>query len=630
VYILKRFKRKFFLTNLFLIFSFLISSVVADEQTLISETDAFQIVFKNVLNGNIEGRWVYVGVKIMKANTGIKAFNEVYKSPSFDGWFFFIDDHPWANWGHPCRYVFVNITTGEYQIISASMPPDNIHQMKRLTKIESKKKINQLNLRSLTMKMKSAEKNVSSCSSPENLYAIIISGGYNPYNNWVRYWNDCAAIYFTLTQVYGYLDDHIYVIMSDGADPGLDRHLYDDTYDSSPLDLDEDGDDDIQYSATEANISYVFNTLQGILGPEDSLFIYTTDHGSQEAGEDALLLLWGESIKDDEFALEVDKVNCGEIMVVMGQCYSGGFIDDLSGPGRVIATAARYDEPSWALPPDYLYDEFVFHWTAAVRGETPGGAPVDADVNEDGKVSMEEAFIYARDHDNADETPQYDSNPAELGDELSLCGIILTECAEDDSGALDIVGSAGSPGSIVTIPVRIQDAPNEVLSFGFEVTFNPAICSFTGYTRGSLVENFDFFDASNPETGVVRVGGFKATGGIAAGESGEVVYLNFNVVAAELDQNVILNFQELKDDIADWNTSHGCFDGVYCCDTNGDGEVTPLDALCAFQKYLGVCPTTCGPCEDVCCDVIQDDDCTPADALEIFKEYLGMPSVCSL
>lgn len=60
------------------------------------------------------------------------------------------------------------------------------------------------------------------------------------------------------------------------------------------------------------------------------------------------------------------------------------------------------------------------------------------------------------------------------------------------------------------------------------------------------------------------------------------------------------------------------------CDVNGDGEITPNDALCAFQKYLGTCPTSCGDCEDICCDVNGDSQCTPGDALCIFQEYLGI------
>jgi hypothetical protein len=51
----------------------------------------------------------------------------------------------------------------------------------------------------------------------------------------------------------------------------------------------------------------------------------------------------------------------------MEQCYSGGFIDDLLGPYRTIATAADYDEPSYARS-DGLYNEFVYHWTAATEG----------------------------------------------------------------------------------------------------------------------------------------------------------------------------------------------------------------------------------------------------------------------
>jgi len=204
-----------------------------------------------------------------------------------------------------------------------------------------------------------------------------------------------------------------------------------------------------------------------------------------------------------------------------------------------------------------------------------------------------------------------------------------TPCIEDDSGVLDIVGSAGGPGSMVTVPVRIQNAPNDVGSLGFEVV-PPSFLAFTDHTRGPLVEDFDFFDCTIPadKPDVVRCGGFKAEGGIGTGSSGDVVLLDFEVESCDPGSSYPLNLQELKDDIANWNASPGCFQ---CggCDVSGDGEVTPQDALCAFQKYLGICPTDCGECEAIFCDVNGDNDCTPADALEIFKEYLGLPSICS-
>ncbi len=204
-----------------------------------------------------------------------------------------------------------------------------------------------------------------------------------------------------------------------------------------------------------------------------------------------------------------------------------------------------------------------------------------------------------------------------------------TVCEEDDSGALDIPGTRGAPGGTVTIPVRIQSAPNDVSSLGFEV-FPPSVLAFTGYTTGPLVEDFDFFDCNVPadKPNVVRCGGFKAEGGIAAGASGDVVSLTFDV-SPDCEGIWTVGLQELKDDIASWSATHGCFDCSFTCDVNGDGEVTPQDALCAFQKYLGICPTACGPCQDIFCDVTGDNDCTPGDALEIFREYLGLPSVCS-
>jgi hypothetical protein len=148
-----------------------------------------------------------------------------------------------------------------------------------------------------------------------------------------------------------------------------------------------------------------------------------------------------------------------------------------------------------------------------------------------------------------------------------------------------------------------------------------------------LVADFAFFDAVVPgdEPNVVRVGGFTTGSAIPAGASGDVVYLEFTVNDCEQGSSYPLELQDLKDDLTlpGWTSSGGCWQCGCSCDVNGSGEVTPQDALCAFQTYLGICPTDCGPCEDICCDVTLDSDCTPADALEIFKEYLGLPSICS-
>jgi hypothetical protein len=72
------------------------------------------------------------------------------------------------------------------------------------------------------------------------------------------------------------------------------------------------------------------------------------------------------------------------------------------------------------MAPNYVYDEYVFYWTAAIKGEDAYGNPVDADTNDDGLVTMDEAFIYAESHDTASESPQYGEYPEGTGDYLSL------------------------------------------------------------------------------------------------------------------------------------------------------------------------------------------------------------------
>lgn len=112
-------------------------------------------------------------------------------------------------------------------------------------------------------------------------------------------------------------------------------------------------------------------------------------------------------------------MNANTIKICMGQCNSGGFIDNITRNNVIISTACRYDEPSHSAS-NYLYDEFIYHWISAVSGETPTGTFVNADSNNDGIVSMSEAFAYANSHDTKPETPQYSSNPVQFGNFLSL------------------------------------------------------------------------------------------------------------------------------------------------------------------------------------------------------------------
>lgn len=255
-----------------------------------------------------------------------------------------------------------------------------------------------------------------------HLYAILLNGGRNRLTNHERYWNDCAFLYRTLRQTYHVPKRHIFVIMSDGDNPYADMLRADGkAFMSTPADLDGDGQYDIGYPATRLALSTVLTDLSKQLTTADHLFIFVMDHGgTTDHNEDSFLWLWNnEQLPDYVLGALLSRFDIGSMNILMGQCYAGGFKGELMHEGRILTTACDGDELSWICP-DRPYDEFVYHWTCAVNGADESGSPVDADTNDDGEVSMAEAFAYASSHDRVDETPQYASWPDALGEQWTF------------------------------------------------------------------------------------------------------------------------------------------------------------------------------------------------------------------
>ena len=255
-----------------------------------------------------------------------------------------------------------------------------------------------------------------------HLYAVLVNGGRNRLTNHERYWNDCAFLYRTLRHTYHLPKRNITVLMSDGNDPAVDMLQADGRgFKSSSLDLDGDGEPDVQYPARLHIVTDVLYSLARRLTADDHLFLFVIDHGgSNDKLADSFLWLWDdERLNDYELGWMLNLFHVATINVLMGQCYSGGFIADLAHDGRVMATACRGDEQSW-VSPEGPYDEFVHHWTCAINGADENGMRVNADTNGDGLVSMAEAFEYAHSHDRVNETPQYASWPEQLGDQWTF------------------------------------------------------------------------------------------------------------------------------------------------------------------------------------------------------------------
>ncbi len=241
---------------------------------------------------------------------------------------------------------------------------------------------------------------VFSNSTPQK-YAVLYSGGIDPDYAYMRYWNDLVWMYFIL-RAYGYRADHIYVIYKDGVPE--DAHM--------PVD----------YPATVASMQTVFNNLSATLTVRDSLFFFTTNHGGWDD-----IRTWAPmddtNLNHTLVASWLDSITCDHMIIIMEQCFAGRFIPYISAPNRVILTACRGTE-SWACDTEGEWDEFVYHFMCAVLGRQLNdyATVVDADYNDDGRVSMREAYIYAAIRDSVNEIPQYDDNGDGVG--LSLDSVI--------------------------------------------------------------------------------------------------------------------------------------------------------------------------------------------------------------
>jgi hypothetical protein len=228
-------------------------------------------------------------------------------------------------------------------------------------------------------------------------------------------------MYEILNETYDYKADDIFVLYADG-NPPTDANCNDPEHvnASYPTNI-------IDYAATAANLQTVCSHIAANGDPGDTLFVLTTDHGRISGGISTLVLWNGTEIRADAFANttyigQINQYNWRAFEIE--QCYGGGFIPYLSKTRTVIATACTKDEVShgWVVKP--YYDIFSYYFGAALKWEKPDGTAVNADANQDGKVSLMEAFNYAEANDTASETPQYDDN----GDGISHTGQMPANC----------------------------------------------------------------------------------------------------------------------------------------------------------------------------------------------------------
>ncbi|KGL54573.1 hypothetical protein HQ50_08720 [Porphyromonas sp. COT-052 OH4946] len=364
---------------------------------------------------------------VIPPQTRVFSGKDFLLSPSVQSWFVFVDKEPKKGWTHSCEYVFVECNSGLIHRFEKSMAPvfDLVYESQTGGNISS------LNIPT----MHSGWTIVGPPNTQSHTYAVIISGGGPKKKNRSTYWNDCSYMYCTLKHKYQVPDKNIFVIMSDGQDPGEDLAIGPNSYISSPLDLDGDGIPDIKYPATKAAIGSVFDSLAKQLSPKDNLIIFVTDHGDKgdQDGESSIVL-WMENeepaledipsffLQDYELKEMLAPINVASMVVVMGQCFSGGFVDDLQGENRIIMTASSSSQATHANA-DNMYEGFLYNWMESIAQMSPYGNFASTDLNNDGVISMEETRQNCLALGSDSETQQYSSIPAMLGTRTFINGV---------------------------------------------------------------------------------------------------------------------------------------------------------------------------------------------------------------
>jgi hypothetical protein len=190
-------------------------------------------------------------------------------------------------------------------------------------------------------------------------YLLIISGieGDSSYGD--AFYNWAGSMINAAQKRFGLPSDHIiYLADKPERDPEL-----------------------INGRSTKPDIAAAITSIAAQAQAEDSVFILLLGHGSTREDQ-AFFNISGPDLSAAEFGQLLKPLAAQKIAFIDTTAASGPFVRALSAPNRVIVTAT-------ATPAERYYTEFGHYFVAAF-------AEQGADINKDQRISVLEAFEYAR------------------------------------------------------------------------------------------------------------------------------------------------------------------------------------------------------------------------------------------
>lgn len=258
---------------------------------------------------------------------------------------------------------------------------------------------------------------------------LVIGGGYAPEGNQVSLEKNVLLFRTLLGEYYpaGVAED---VFFSDGDDPGRDLQ-YREPEEAMPRvnlllarvlrQTDAFGESYRSHdvgkvcgASKRANLDRWFADEGRALKAGDRLLIYITAHGGHGSKDDprnTILYLWNhEELRVKDLAALLETLPRGvRVVLVMVQCYSGGFADlafrggdPRQGPSGLDVCgffATTHDRPAAGCTSDIdeeNYHEYSSYFWEALRGRSRTGEPIrrNPDLDGSGMVSFAEAHAY--------------------------------------------------------------------------------------------------------------------------------------------------------------------------------------------------------------------------------------------
>lgn len=270
-------------------------------------------------------------------------------------------------------------------------------------------------------------------------YFLTIGGGYSPSGNQISLEKNILYFQDALASMKPNVARHD-IFFADGDDAGRDLQFAD------PASVPEANElmaeilgrmDDIELVYRNHDIPGVrgksspknFDTWLELYGKKmaagDRLFLYATAHGGKSKDKkkptNTKLYMWGnKSIRVDELVKKLGRLPKNvQVVLVMVQCYSGGFANTIfenGDPKKEILDrnicgffSTVHTRQAAGCTPDIdeeNYEEYSTYFWAALCGKTRLGKKITRpDYNRDGSISFEEAHAYVLMNSNTIDIP---------------------------------------------------------------------------------------------------------------------------------------------------------------------------------------------------------------------------------